>query len=428
MDEKLNMSDFFKEHIEASMDKAIASERYPIWIRECSELSDVKFIYMGLLRCLTPVDSGRHFIQNSSQQLELDCPHSTYFKSLYSSRRTGMLKAVSDASYSSLCSYADKAGIDYLSNFPELDGYTVEAADGHFITHACHTPENDKGKVFAAGFIYAMNMRNGFLIPICKVTNGTVKSHEIPCFKEWVEKKYSNNLSGNKLYIYDRAAVDYQWWDKQKKKNIFMISILKENAVTEFVTSLDFDKDDVINTGIAGYELHSKKGKLFTVTTYKDPETNKIFKFVSTLPVTFRPGLIALLYYKRWTIEKAFNNSKSDLKEKKAWTSDNSGLKSQMILTAMSYNLVRLLEEMSKKSDESLIHPAEIKYEKSLNDRQVKANLSNKFVNPVHFGKRIARISSFTIRTVQNAILTKMSLATVLDELMMKLVPRPIKI
>ncbi|WP_221901182.1 hypothetical protein [Bathymodiolus platifrons methanotrophic gill symbiont] len=34
-----------------------------------------------------------------------------------------------------------------------------------------------------------------------------------------------------------------------------------------------------------------------------------------------------MLYFKRWTIEKAFNNSKSNLKETKAWSSDNNSLK-----------------------------------------------------------------------------------------------------
>jgi len=57
-----------------------------------------------------------------------------------------------------------------------------------------------------------------------------------------------------------------------------------------------------------------------------------------------------MLYYKRWTIEKAFNNSKSNLKETKAWSSDNNALKNQMRLTAMSYNLSRMVEELSKNS------------------------------------------------------------------------------
>jgi len=51
---------------------------------------------------------------------------------------------------------------------------------------------------------------------------------------------------------------------------------------------------------------------------YRDPETQKCHRFITTLPASISPGIIAILYYKRWTIEKAFNNSKSNLKEKKA--------------------------------------------------------------------------------------------------------------
>jgi hypothetical protein len=54
---------------------------------------------------------------------------------------------------------------------------------------------------------------------------------------------------------------------------------------------------------------------------YRDPETLKRYRFVTTLPESINPGTIAMLYYKRWTVEKAYNNSKSNLKEKKAWSS-----------------------------------------------------------------------------------------------------------
>ncbi|WP_211200789.1 hypothetical protein, partial [Bathymodiolus platifrons methanotrophic gill symbiont] len=36
------------------------------------------------------------------------------------------------------------------------------------------------------------------------------------------------------------------------------------------------------------------------------------------------PGTIAILHFKRWTIEKTFNNTKSNFKETKAWSSNNS--------------------------------------------------------------------------------------------------------
>lgn len=428
MNQDLTMLEYIKKHCTESMNNALGSVKYTTWERQCPEFSDVEFVIKGLLRCITPVDSGRHFIQNMQEQYEITFPHSTYFTAIHSRRRREMLKAVSSESYKILCSLADNIEIDYLKHFPELDDYHVEAADGHFVTHACHTPKNAKGKVFAAGFIYAMNLRNGFLNPICKVTNGTKRSHEIPCFRNWVEKEYKNNQMYKKLYIYDRAAIDYKWWDKQKKNDIYMISVLKENAVTSFIEVLDFDKNDEINVGIVSYELHCKDKKLFTITTYKDPETEKEFKFISTLPESVRPGVIAIIYYKRWTIEKAFNNSKSNLKEKKAWSSDNIPLDIQMRLTAITYNLMRLFEEKSKKHDTSLVHPAETKYIKDLQKRDKIAKAKGKFVNKIHFNKRIARISSSTIRSVNVAILTNMPFREFMNKLVGKLILRPILI
>lgn len=427
MKEDISTLDYIRQHCIDSTENALAASRYTVWERNCPEFSDTDFVFTGVLRCTAAVDSGRHFLQDMKEQHDTDYAFSTYFKAFHSMRRGEMVKAVFGESYKLLCGHAEAMGIDYLSHFPELDLYDIEAADGHFITHACHTPKNEKGRVFAAGFIYAMNLRNGFLNPVCKVTNGTKRSHEIPCFRNWVEKEYENKKTERKkLYIYDRAAIDYLWWDKQKKNDVYMISILKENAVTDFVKNLEFDRNDKVNIGVLSYELHKKNKNTFTIVTYKDPETDKIYKFISTLPISLRPGVIALLYYKRWTIEKAFNSSKSDLKEKKAWSSNKHSLESQMRLTAMTYNIIRLIEEKTKKTNEDLVHPAEVKYEKELKKREKKARSKGKFVNPIFFTQRIARISSFTIRAVKNAILKKISFSLLLDRLVAKLIPRQI--
>lgn len=78
-----------------------------------------------------------------------------------------------------------------------------------------------------------------------------------------------------------------------------------------------------------------------------------------------------MLYFKRWTIEKTFNNSKSDLKEKKAWSSSYNALKNQMRLTTMTYNLMRVFEEVTKKQDPDLTHPSDKKYTQALEKRQL---------------------------------------------------------
>ncbi|MFT5082122.1 MAG: hypothetical protein ACI9Y1_000144 [Lentisphaeria bacterium] len=79
---------------------------------------------------------------------------------------------VEKQSYTLHCRTLKSLEIDYLRQLQELDQYTLEAADGDFIDHVCHTEKGAKGKVYAAGFIYSMNLRDGRLKPLCCVTNG----------------------------------------------------------------------------------------------------------------------------------------------------------------------------------------------------------------------------------------------------------------
>ena len=336
-----------------------------------------------------------------------------------------MLEAFERQSYQLHCELLLSQGIDYLSQFPELDKYTVEAADGHFINHACHTAKNNAGTVYAAGGIYALNLRNGLLRPLCPVTNGTHRHQEIPVLRHHLEAQHKdNNHSQKHLYIYDKAVTDYAWWNQQKQQGQYMISMRKENSVATLVESIPFDPHLEINTGVESYCVYENKGVKFSVVDYGDPETKKRHRFVTTLPVTIHPGTIAILYYKRWTIEKAFNNTKSNFKETKAWSSNLYAFKNQMRLTAMSYNLMRVFEEVSKRHQSDLIHPSDKKYNAALQKRQHAAQKRGCFVNPLFFQARITRISSYTMRAAQNAIITGTSLQRFMRSLVARLVPK----
>ncbi|WP_221894392.1 hypothetical protein [Bathymodiolus japonicus methanotrophic gill symbiont] len=37
-----------------------------------------------------------------------------------------------------------------------------------------------------------------------------------------------NNSSQKHLYVYDKAVTDFVWWDRQKRRANYMISMLKE--------------------------------------------------------------------------------------------------------------------------------------------------------------------------------------------------------
>ena len=274
MNENITLPEHITEHCHKSMEIALSVERHPLWARSCPELSDADFVRLGILRCIGAIDSGRHFLQTTEEIHDDPIPLSTYFKSLKSTRRTAMLDALEKQSYKRHCETLVSQGIDYLRQFPELDAYTVEAADGHFIDHACHTEKGKGGKVHAAGFIYAMNLRNGLLKPLCCVTNGTRRNHEIPILRNYLEKKNSEEQAEAKcLYVYDKAVTDYAWWDRQKQYENYMISVLKENSVATFVEAIAFDKSSEVNTGVEGYSLYDNNGITFSIVNYRDPET-----------------------------------------------------------------------------------------------------------------------------------------------------------
>ena len=199
-------------------------------------------------------------------------------------------------------------------------------------------------------------------------------------------------------------------------------NLLKSNASIGKGTEIEFDKDNEVNIGIIIYAKHRKGTSLFNVINYIDPETNVEHIFITTLPPSVNPGIIAMLYYKRWTIEKAFNNFKSDMKEKKAWSSASIVLNIQSRFTTMTYNTMRVLEETAQAAKPELVHPSVNKYKKELKKKQEIAAKKGRFVNPLHFKKRIACIASYTFRAVLNSIIAAIRYEDLLNQLIQKLV------
>ena len=429
MDTNFSTVDTIKRHLQQSTDLALDQNRYAIWRQDCPTFTNIDFLYSGLTRTISSVESGREFLQFSDEVLEKTIAHSTYFDALHSSTRLQLIKDVEEQSYKIYSELLASLGVDYLSEYPDLDGYHIEALDGHFSDHACHTPKNDEGKIFAAGTIYSINMRTGLMRPFCLVTNGTLKSHEAPVFRRYMEqaKEFTKSKQVKRISIYDKAMNNYKWWSDQSLQQHYMISLRKSNASIGEGTEIVFDKEHKVNTGVTSYAKHRKGTSSFNVIHYTDPETEIEHIFITTLPPSVNPGTIAMLYYKRWTIEKAFNNFKSDMKEKKAWSSSATALNIQSRFTTMAYNTMRVLEEKAQAARPELIHPSVKKYLKTLEEKQKIAEGKGRFVNPLHFGIRIARIKSHTFRSVRNAIIAATRYEDLMNRLIRKLVqPLPL--
>ncbi len=203
MNEMMTAEEYITEHCKISMEKAIAAERFPLWKRSRDAIDDIAFSRHGLLRCISLAHSGRHYLQVTDEIYDETICHSSYFNALKSTRRMKMMQAMEKQSYQLQSEKLSSLDIDYLKQFPELEEYRVEAADGHFIQHACHTEKNRQGNVFAAGFIHVLNLRNGLLRPLCVVTNGTEHgTRKYPCYVLILNNVVSKKRLGKSISIY----------------------------------------------------------------------------------------------------------------------------------------------------------------------------------------------------------------------------------
>jgi hypothetical protein len=146
LNEMMTMKEYITDHCHVSMDKTIAAERFQLWKLSCDTIDDLNFTRHGLLRCIIPVKGGRHYLQITDEIYDETICHSSYFNALKSARRKNRVKAQEKQSDQLHSETLSSLGIDYLKQFPELDDYRVEAGDGHFIQHACHTEKTAKGK------------------------------------------------------------------------------------------------------------------------------------------------------------------------------------------------------------------------------------------------------------------------------------------
>ena len=79
--------------------------------------------------------------------------------------------------------------------------------------------------------------------------------------------------------------------------------------------------------------------------TFRDPETDIVYQYLTNLPLGVEPGIVALLYKSRWDIEKVFDEFKNKLGEKKSWASSATAKTNQARLICLTHNLMTLLEE-----------------------------------------------------------------------------------
>jgi len=180
-------------------------------------------------------------------------------------------------------------------------------------------------------------------------------------------------------------------------------------------------KEDPINIGVKRYYQagFSSYMKCLTIVDYENPENGEKFKFFTSLPLQFKPGLIAWLYFKRWNIEKGFDVLKNELNEKKAWAKGMEALKTQSYVIAFCYNINRLIHEsiliennngqgIENQTTKNKLTISEKKYLKYLDQRSEKAKKKNRFLSPFYkLIKRMTRLPAAFIRCFKSCFFEK---------------------
>ncbi len=311
---------------------------------QTGNLTDLRFLRLGITRVVEGDESGRAFLQALADRNDADISvaRSTWFDALHSKRRLGIIEQVAAESYRRF--EAELANRDHLAKFPELRDYPIVAVDGHNIEHACHSPKDAKDRHIPSGMIYGLCLHTGLVRPMERFQGDGAKRHEWPIFKanwkKWLTGETRPNMP---IIVGDPAYIDMQYWSIEKiRKQAIIITREKENMDGTVYGQIPFDTNDPVNAGIEADEFVGYSNAAMRRIRYRDPQTNTVFAFVTTTRA-LRPGVVAVLYFLRWKIEKTYDVFKNKLKEQKAWAVGTTSALIQGHFIALVHNLLTLL-------------------------------------------------------------------------------------
>ncbi len=312
--------------------------------RSCPALPDFAWLRLLVSRVLHQVPSGRAFLQQYAHLLPATPATGAFFESLKSTRRLSLLRELN----AGLQALAARAGGDLLSQFPELNNFDVLAGDGHFHAAAAHDPVVEGAK-HATGHFYGLNLRHQGVIHL---TTGDrqnkLREHDMHALKRLDSNTLRQGAPKGRqvLWVWDKAGIDFRQWHCWKQSaGIYFISRAKEGQAEVVLGESAWDAKAVINQGIVADQLvGTSNGVLIRRISYRDPVDGEILVFL-TNAMELPPGLIAHLYRMRWDIEKAFDEFKNKLWQKKSWASSPTAKTIQAQGLCLVHTLLMLFEK-----------------------------------------------------------------------------------
>ena len=338
--------------------------------RECPALDDATWMEAGVRRCLGIFRSGRDFLQQLADLHDTPVGVTTFFQSLKSMRRLRLL----DETLAQSRNRMRRDMPDAFARHACLDDFDIFAGDGHFIAAASHDLPAPRGgsrakstqaaqaapaarvatTKHATGHLYTLDLRSHAMSHLTVADQiERKKEHEMRALKrQTVETLRQGAPKGRKvLYVWDRAGIDFRQWHEWKHgAGIYFLSREKDNMNLDVLGNHDFDAGDRANHGVLANQIVGTcAGVSLRRVSYQDPQTGNIYHYITNLPASVPPGVVALLYKARWDVEKVFDEFKNKLAETKAWASSATAKTIQARLLCLTHNLMTLMEQTVEK-------------------------------------------------------------------------------
>lgn len=312
-------------------------------IRQCPAESDWDWLTKGVDRVLSNARSGRDFLQTFQMFWSRDVQVGPYFETLASPRRLGMVADCSDL----LRRRVDALRLSPLSQFESLTSFDLYAGDGHYLEAATHDPVIGETR-WPTGHFFALNLKSQSLFPLVLADRiGRKKEHDARALKrQSVAMLRQGAGKGRKvLWVWDKAGVDFPFWQERKASGIYFLSLRKEGMCLEAEQERVIDFTQPINQGVtADRVVTDRRGIRVREITFCNPCDGAVYVYL-TSEMTLEPGLLALLYKTRWEIEKVFDETKTKLAEKKSWATTTTAKKMQAHFVAIVHNLLLLVQD-----------------------------------------------------------------------------------
>jgi hypothetical protein len=313
--------------------------------RQCEVLSDLDFLQIGVHRVLSQARSGRDFLQTHRESGGKAVGHSLFFETLKSSRRAALCAEANAA----LCARLTAQDHDAFAEFAELASYDLYAGDGHYLSPSAHD-ERIEGAKHPIGHFFIFNLRTQALqhLTVAERDAATLRKseHDMHALKrcDWPALRLGAPKRRKVLIVWDRAAIDFRYWHKAKESGIYFLSREKENMRLEIIGVNPIERALPCNENVLRDELvSSSQGVMVRRIVYRDAVTGVEYRYLTT-NLRLPPGLLALLYKRRWDIEKAFDETENRFEEGKAWASSATAKSIQAQLICLAWNLCLLLE------------------------------------------------------------------------------------